>query len=209
MAAPMRHSARMYGAIPLSFFQSARASSTACGYIKIRWSQQSLHGTHPAISEKNRLPAVAVAATMNMRRSPLRAHHKSIVPRSSGVAIHAPSPKRALPQIPDHFSYTEESFLSRMRARSFLSRPHRLTVRTAGFQSVNGSSILRGATKKNIKYRVSSDHPPRRPRPHRHPDPLAHPFCDDDDEPDPLCALRAKPHEGGGVYDRQGEFKGK
>src|SRR3989344_2083012 len=155
MAAPMRHSARMYGAIPLSFFQSARASSTACGYIKIRWSQQSLHGTHPAISEKNRLPAVAVAATMNMRRSPLRAHHKSIVPRSSGVAIHAPSPKRALPQIPDHFSYTEESFLSRMRARSFLSRPHRLTVRTAGFQSVNRSSILRGAANYEIAERYS------------------------------------------------------
>ncbi len=37
--------------------------------MQIRWYQQSSHGTKCAISEKNRLPAVATAATTNASHS--------------------------------------------------------------------------------------------------------------------------------------------
>ena len=39
------------------------------GNMQIRWYQQSSQGTKPATSEKNRLPAVAVAATRNASQS--------------------------------------------------------------------------------------------------------------------------------------------
>ena len=37
--------------------------------MQIRWNQQSSHGTKPAISEKKRLPPVAIAATTNAAQS--------------------------------------------------------------------------------------------------------------------------------------------
>ena len=37
--------------------------------MQMRWYQQSSHGTKPAISEKNRLPAVAIAVTTNAHQS--------------------------------------------------------------------------------------------------------------------------------------------
>jgi hypothetical protein len=37
--------------------------------MQIRWNQQSSHGTKWAMSEKNRLPPVAIAATTNAAQS--------------------------------------------------------------------------------------------------------------------------------------------
>ena len=39
------------------------------GYMQIRWNQQSSHGTKCAISEKKRLPPVAIAATTKAAQS--------------------------------------------------------------------------------------------------------------------------------------------
>jgi len=39
------------------------------GYMQMRWYQQSSHGTKCAISEKNKLPPVATAATTNASQS--------------------------------------------------------------------------------------------------------------------------------------------
>jgi hypothetical protein len=39
------------------------------GYMQIRWNQQSSQGTNPAISEKKRLPPVAMDETTNTSQS--------------------------------------------------------------------------------------------------------------------------------------------
>jgi len=40
-----------------------------CGYIKIRWNQHNRHGGILAISDKNKLPAVAIVATISAKKT--------------------------------------------------------------------------------------------------------------------------------------------
>jgi len=62
MSAPMTDRYTVYVNIFTSFLSSAIPNNTTCGYIYIRCDQQSLQGSKSAISEKNKLPLVAISA---------------------------------------------------------------------------------------------------------------------------------------------------
>lgn len=66
ITAPIRERGSTYFLTPLSFFIKAINEISAIGYMKILWNQHNLHGTKAAISEKDRLPAVANALTIKM-----------------------------------------------------------------------------------------------------------------------------------------------
>jgi hypothetical protein len=59
----------MYFLIPRLSSKSAIPRMITYGYINIRWNQQSLQGTNPAISEKKREPLVATDATKKAKAS--------------------------------------------------------------------------------------------------------------------------------------------